>query len=273
MVASDFTQNDRQSEEAIASKQAPVSPKEHGIELPGTSPADSNLNQIWQQIIAHLHPLSKALLNEHGQLLAFDGQEAQIGISSDKLVKIAQNQLKNIEKAFVDVFHQKVRVSLEVAGPVSSRASSVPSTFSPAAGESTPVVQPAADSSSGAQKPTGQDAKTQPPGTTPGTPEKTHPLETPSPTQSGEDEPPSATVTPARTTKTEKPPTPSWQEDEAVKAARQLAEFFAGKVVSDDEEISAPGRVSSDALEQDAEPVWSNVSELEETNNEDDVPF
>lgn len=278
MVASDFTQNDRQSEEAIAPKQAPVSPEEHGIELPGTPPADSNLNQIWQQIIAHLHPLSKALLNEHGQLLAFDGQEAQIGISSDKLVKIAQNQLKNIEKAFVDVFHQKVKVSLEVAGPVSSRASSVPSTFSPAAGESTPVVQPGADSSSGAQspspqKPTGQDTKTQPPGTTPGTPEKTRSLETPSPTQSGEDEPPSATVAPARTTKTEKPPTPSWQEDEAVKAARQLAEFFGGKVVSDDDDISTPGGVSSDALEQDAEPVWSNVNELEEANHEDDVPF
>ncbi|WP_421659028.1 DNA polymerase III subunit gamma/tau [Leptothermofonsia sp. ETS-13] len=231
-------------------------------------PIDTNLGQIWQQIIAHLHPLSKALLNEHGQLLGFDGQEVRIGISSDKLVKIAQNQVKNIEKAFAEVFQQKVRVSLEVASPFAARASSA---------ESYPSSAPASDVSD-ASEDAEQFAKNSnpPPARKPAPRNPSTQLSAvPEANSSLEALPPTAAegTRKKKAARPAKPPVNSWEEDEAVRAAKQLAEFFAGKVVSDSEDVFEIAELDSEptkTFEPDA-TKWTTADEEEEAD--DDVPF
>lgn len=74
-----------------------------------------NLNQLWQQVLAALQPLgTRALMQQQGSLLSFDGTAARIGISSKPLFKMAQGRVPNVEEAFQQVLQQKVVVSLEV---------------------------------------------------------------------------------------------------------------------------------------------------------------
>jgi DNA polymerase-3 subunit gamma/tau len=65
-----------------------------------------------------LSPLpSKALFSQHGYLVAFNGQQAQIGIRAPKLIKMAQPRLLDIELAFQKARDQKVKVILAVNQP------------------------------------------------------------------------------------------------------------------------------------------------------------
>jgi DNA polymerase-3 subunit gamma/tau len=232
-------------------------------------PVDTNLGQIWQQIIAHLHPLSKALLNEHGRLLGFDGQEVRIGISSDKLVKIAQNQVKNIEKAFTEVFQQKVRVRLEVASPSGAKASSA---------ESSPLSAPARDVSDASEDAEPFAKNSNPPPARKSTFSTQSTRSTAPPEANSSPEAPSPAVNEGigkkKADSSAKSPVNSWEEDEAVRAAKQLAEFFAGKVVSDSEDVFEIAELDSaeptKTFESDA-TKWATAGEEEEAD--DDVPF
>jgi DNA polymerase-3 subunit gamma/tau len=81
------------------------------------SPAFGSMNDIWANIIANLTPYgTQALMKQQGELLCFDGVEAQVGIRSQKLMRMAQDRLPNIEAAFEKVFGHSIRVSLEVSG-------------------------------------------------------------------------------------------------------------------------------------------------------------
>ncbi|PSR17509.1 DNA polymerase III subunit gamma/tau, partial [filamentous cyanobacterium CCP3] len=87
----------------------------------GTPPPDSgatpmpNLDQTWLQVIAVLEPLgTRALMQQQGSLLFYDGVVARVGISSRPLFKMAQGRVENVEAAFQKVLNQKVQVSLEV---------------------------------------------------------------------------------------------------------------------------------------------------------------
>lgn len=102
---------------------------------PATPPAPQvNIRDIWQQVIGRLHPLSKALLKEHGELLEYTGNQATVAISSRNLLKIAQSKVPDIEKAFAQVVNQPIRISLTVAADSSgsSSSSSSSSTGAPA---------------------------------------------------------------------------------------------------------------------------------------------
>ncbi|PSN77895.1 DNA polymerase III subunit gamma/tau, partial [filamentous cyanobacterium CCP4] len=80
----------------------------------GTTPTP-NLEQIWLQVIAVLEPLgTRALMQQQGSLLFYDGVVARVGISSRPLFKMAQGRVENVEAAFQKVLNQKVQVSLEV---------------------------------------------------------------------------------------------------------------------------------------------------------------
>ena len=94
------------------------SPPHNGQNAPpsdsGTTPAP-NLDQIWLQVIAVLEPLgTRALMQQQGSLLFYDGVVARVGISSRPLFKMAQGRVDNVEAAFQKVLNQKVQVSLEV---------------------------------------------------------------------------------------------------------------------------------------------------------------
>jgi DNA polymerase-3 subunit gamma/tau len=76
---------------------------------------DANLEHLWQQVLAALQPLgTRALMQQQGRLLFFDGTVARIGISSKQLYKMAQGRTENVEAAFEKVLQQTVQVSLEV---------------------------------------------------------------------------------------------------------------------------------------------------------------
>lgn len=104
-------------------KPAPVpaaasnAPPNHGEDTPPASNAtpSPNLGQLWLQVIAVLEPLgTRALMQQQGSLLFFDGVVARVGISSRPLFKMAQGRVENVEAAFQQVLNHKVQVSLEV---------------------------------------------------------------------------------------------------------------------------------------------------------------
>ncbi|MEA5451681.1 DNA polymerase III subunit gamma/tau [Leptolyngbya sp. CCNP1308] len=93
------------------------SPPNNGQEaLPAAEATPSpNLGQLWLQVIAVLEPLgTRALMQQQGSLLFFDGVVARVGISSRPLFKMAQGRVENVEAAFQLVLNHKVQVSLEV---------------------------------------------------------------------------------------------------------------------------------------------------------------
>jgi hypothetical protein len=85
------------------------------VEIPKIHPSQQihTLEQIWEEVLAHLQPSrTQALCKQHGHLLSFDGQVAYVGISSLPLLKLAQSKVPNIEVAFEKVFNSKIKVSL-----------------------------------------------------------------------------------------------------------------------------------------------------------------
>lgn len=119
---------------------APV-PTARSAAEPAAEPA-ANLVQLWQRVVAVLQPLgTRALLQQQGRLLAFNGQVARIGITSQPLFKMAQGRITNIEEAFELVYQQKVKVSLEVALETDSAAESASPTAS--LSQAAAVPQPA----------------------------------------------------------------------------------------------------------------------------------
>jgi DNA polymerase III subunit gamma/tau len=91
--------------------------------------SELNLDQLWQQLLEHLHRPSRALLSQHGQLITFRGREAQIGIRNASLARIAQSKLPDVEAAFLKVFDRKVTVSLQIMtadAPVMAPVETVP---------------------------------------------------------------------------------------------------------------------------------------------------
>jgi DNA polymerase III subunit gamma/tau len=94
---------------------APYPPMSAVVESPPKADAsDLNLDRLWQQLLEHLHRPSRALLSQHGQLIAFRGREAQIGIRNASLARIAQSKLPDVEAAFLKVFDRKVTVSVHI---------------------------------------------------------------------------------------------------------------------------------------------------------------
>lgn len=226
-AANDF--NGARSQSPPPERVAPIpqSPPPVHHNHPGPIPANSqpaevqaqqtNLEQIWQQVLAHLQQLStQSLLRQHGCLLSFEDQQARIGIRSQPLLKMAQPGLPNIEAAFQAAFHRQVKVSLEVAVPGQKSATA---TATGAIARKT-NIQPLDDI----------DITVAAPGTA------TKPAATPNPApvkaqpQSPEPLPPPAA------------PASNWNEDEVTIAAQRLADFFNGEVVKlkDDQALPQP---------------------------------
>lgn len=97
-----------------AASNSPPSGSQDAPPASNATPAP-NLGQLWLQVIAVLEPLgTRALMQQQGSLLFFDGVVARVGISSRPLFKMAQGRVENVEAAFQQVLNHKVQVSLEV---------------------------------------------------------------------------------------------------------------------------------------------------------------
>jgi DNA polymerase-3 subunit gamma/tau len=102
--------------------------------------AQISTEQVWQQILANLQPMStRELLRQMGHLIEFNGNFARIGMRSAALCDRAKAYLPNIKAAFGATFKQEVQVGLELAtasqtkktpvkeSPVTSKANVPPS--------------------------------------------------------------------------------------------------------------------------------------------------
>ncbi len=79
-------------------------------------------DEIWQQIIENIQiPSIKTLLRQHGCLLSYNGETVQIGISSEGLLKLAQQRLPDIKAAVAKAFNRDLKVGL-VVGNASSQS-------------------------------------------------------------------------------------------------------------------------------------------------------
>ncbi len=81
----------------------------------------TGLEQAWQKVLNQIKLLStKELLRQHCCLVAFEGQQANIGISSKGLLKLAQTKLPEVEAAFQIVYKSQVRVNLQLLNSTAS---------------------------------------------------------------------------------------------------------------------------------------------------------
>jgi len=182
-----------------------------------------DLVTLWAQVIAQVKPMgTRALLQQQGHLINYDGKAARVGIRSDKLLKMAQSKLPNIEAAFQQLLNQPVKVSLEVAG-------------APPAESPPPVTAPSPPS------PVQRDR----PSVAPPTPPAAGASDS---TTAVAPDPPASPASPPAITRPDTPVAHQWQSASDVdRAVKSFAEFFNGQIVdlSDNDEESAaadPGK-------------------------------
>lgn len=221
---------------------------------PANAPAPA-LSSIWQQLMTHLHPLSQALLSEHGRLLALEEQQAQVGIRSQNLAKIAQSKLPDVEAAFLQLLNRKVKVNLRVISPaewqtVAGAANLSPPSVDGASSQSDTRLSPSSDLNSRGKPANSGNASNSLPRTTP----------------------PSAPTSPGLVDPDNLPETsrPTWTEDEVARAAKSFAQLFNGEIVDLDRDPDSGSSPTSVSIPEAATLALDQELEAEE---EDDLPF
>ena len=216
--------------------------------------ASSNLESLWQQVLAHLPLSTKSLLSQHGNLIDVQEHEIRLGFRSQNLIKIAgERQLPQIKAAFSQVLGRSMQVHLEVSRKNTAQAS--PS--SPAQRQQpTAPVQPQTPTQTATQTatqpaPTPQVSPRQDPGQS--LPDRSFPNQTPRPVQPSPIQgstrsnvqaniksahpvqPPTTPNTPASESRPRSQPVTGGygDESEAIAAAEKLADMFGGRVVKD----------------------------------------
>lgn len=202
---------------------APTTPQP----APKVVAADANaaigsLSDIWAKIVAQLTPMgTQVLMRQHGYLLACDGVEARVGITNDKLMRMAQDRLSNVQTAFEKVFGHTIRVTMVVA-----------SSKKPAAPSASPSVMP------------------------PPAPPKTAPS---APPQFERGAPPPAkpapAVSPSAPASAEAPTPKTWQaESDLERSVKSFAQFFSGQIVNLDDEPTEVSQSGEDTAQPSTEP-------------------
>jgi len=185
---------------------------------PAPAPA-ADLGGMWAQIIAQVKPLgTRALLQQQGHLISYSGKVARVGIKSEKLLKMAQSKLPNIEAAFEKLLGQSVKVSLEVAdAPPGSQAPVAAMTPMPVKAD-LPV----------------------PPPSPPEPPISVPPPVNSAPSTVSEA---AAPVVPTPGTSPAAAPPANWQpESDLDRAVKSFAEFFNGQIVAMEDDAEDDGK-------------------------------
>ena len=116
------TNNSKPSQPQPESKTPlPIANKQTKEPKPNESKAKTTPNniadeEIWQQVLAQIEPpTTQSLLSQQCHLISFNGSFAQVGISSQPLLKLHQGKVVNIEAAFEKVYQRKIKVNLQFA--------------------------------------------------------------------------------------------------------------------------------------------------------------
>ncbi len=190
------------------------------------APAMGSLSDIWAKIVAQLTPMgTQVLMRQHGQLLTCDGVEARVGITNDKLMRMAQDRLSNVENAFEKVFGHKLRVTMVVAA-TKEPASPPPSLAAPPPSAPSPVGGAVPAAIAGPSPP-------------PPVPQQQSPVAPPSESSVVENTSVPAPKSPAPAELTAQPNT--WQaESDLDRSVKSFAQFFNGQIVNLNDDETEP---------------------------------
>lgn len=105
-----------------------------------------NNSQIWSQILVHVSlPATRILLQQHCQLVFFDGNVAHIGVASQGLLKMVTAKSKDIENAFHKILQKRVKVQLQVGNESVSPPPSQPPPITGHIEIKSPTISPSRD--------------------------------------------------------------------------------------------------------------------------------
>jgi DNA polymerase-3 subunit gamma/tau len=246
---------------------------------PAVDPSEqTNLNQLWQEVLNYLQPPStRMLLRQQGSLTSFDGHVAQIAISA-KWHPTVKERASRVEAAFQKACNHPVIVRIDAVGlPAQASNADLPKGISPAPQPTSQnSVHPIADdnqppafvpppSSPASAKPSlaqdkfvGGNAHAQP--STNGhtqPPEQSPDLPLAKFSTDPSDVTFSASV---------------WEaEDKVIEAAKSLATFFNGQVVSLEGDIELPQSSSIFSTDVGGSELSENETELDA--EDDELPF
>ncbi|NES97322.1 MAG: DNA polymerase III subunit gamma/tau [Desertifilum sp. SIO1I2] len=86
-----------------------------------------DLKSLWEQVLSQVKPVStQTLIRQHGRLVSFKANRAQVGIRTMALLKMVQGKERNIAEAFNQVIQASVTVAL-IPDPESVKATPQPS--------------------------------------------------------------------------------------------------------------------------------------------------
>ncbi|MEA5579658.1 DNA polymerase III subunit gamma/tau [Anabaena sp. UHCC 0451] len=180
-------------------------------EVVGQSQYD--LTQIWQQVRANFPmPSRQALLGQMCQLVEFDGNLARVAVRG-AWYETLKSDLPMMKTAFQQTFQRDIQVNLEKA----TSSTSTTARRNPPPQDSTRVQQPPTTPIYNQPQPVSQP-----------TPPRIEPIVTnTAPVQNFAPPPSQAPQAPKL-----QPPVSTWDDDELTKAAKSLANFFSGEIIS-----------------------------------------
>jgi DNA polymerase-3 subunit gamma/tau len=273
----------RQPPEIAASPLKGVAPPPEEIfEEPKTDPVVSqptassteqtDLNQLWQEVLSYLQPPStQMLLRQQGSLIKFDGQVAQIAISA-KWHPTVKERASRVEAAFEKACNHPVAVRIDAAG------SPPPQTGTDTTKGNSPTPQLSSHLTN--HPDLNQPTAFNPPSSSPA-PAKPHFTQKESvngqaqPSKNGHAQPlEQSSNLPLAKFSVDAPDVsltlPAWEaEDKVTEAAKSLANFFNGQVVSLESDIELPQ--SSGVFSTDGDGSELNESGLDA--EDDELPF
>ncbi len=213
-----------------------------------------NLGETWQQILSHVDLKgTRAMLSVNCHLLNQNEHEILVGVKAQSMIKMITGMIPQLEKATAKAFKTKVKVALQVveATPQAAQTTPLPETVDRPPSSDTDRPAPANEPTYGQATGFSQH-------------------------QAGADSPPKPTNRVAEGSVSDSAPASTserWQqEDEVTLAAKQLAEFFGGRVVdmSDSDTVAeAPKLAEMDAASLQAKAT----EEPDDSDADDDVPF
>jgi len=234
----------------------------------------TDLNQLWQEVLAYLQPPStQMLLRQQGSLISFDGQVAQIAISA-KWHPTVKERASRVEAAFQKACNCPVVVRIDAAGSpppqtgnvVDDAKGTAPSQPAPPTNPAWTDISPAASSPSYPSNSASVKPKSTQDGVANGTAQ---------PSRNGHAQPPdqspdrplakfAADATDAILSAS------AWEaEDKVTEAAKSLANFFNGQVVSLEGDIELPQNAGVFSADGDGAELNENDGDEED----DELPF
>ncbi len=193
-------------------------------QLPTPTPQKS-LGEIWHQILEHLPIPAQALLKQHGHLLSINKDVAVVGVSP-KLVKLAQGKLADVEQVFAKIYPQILKVSFVAAHQTQTEPTSengkILQNSSVTVPQPEPVTIPQTPEPTAIKEPAVEMHQ----------PVNTSTISNGLVTKKTNAVVPTSAPPPIQTQVSLPTENRNWDQDEVMAAAKRLAQFFDGEVVS-----------------------------------------